>query len=161
MPMRAARLRGERIHGERVARIDGVVARLQKRLRDELENVVRAVAEHDLLGVDAVARRERGLELEAVAVRIAAQIVGRRGDRRAHRGARAARVLVGRELDDLALGEPEFAGELADRLAGQVRRDAPDVLRRERRRGREVNRRCEEAVMRIPNKPLPDTIPTA
>ena len=56
---RAARLRGQRIDDERVARIDGVVARAQERLRRELEHVVAAVAEHDPFRTDAQALRER------------------------------------------------------------------------------------------------------
>ena len=54
---RAARLRGERIDGERMLRVDGLVARLQERQRHELENVVAAVAEHELRRRDAQALR--------------------------------------------------------------------------------------------------------
>jgi hypothetical protein len=58
---RAARLRRERIHRERVLRVHGRQARAEKRERDELEHVVRPVAEHDLRHVDAVALRQREL----------------------------------------------------------------------------------------------------
>ena len=69
--VRAARLRRERIHGEGVARIHGGIAGPQERLRDQLEHVIAAVAEDDLVRGHAVARRERGLERETVAVGIA------------------------------------------------------------------------------------------
>ena len=55
---RAARLRGERIHRERMLRENRLVARAQERLRRELEDVVAAVAEHDLLRRHAEARRQ-------------------------------------------------------------------------------------------------------
>src|SRR6185312_17536445 len=127
---RAARLRGQRIDDETVLRVDRLVARLQERVRDELEDVVAAVAEHDRLGGDAEACGDRRLECEAVAVGIARDLGHRRRHRGRHRGARSARVLVGRELDDRRGIEAELARELVDRLAGDVRRNAPDVRRR-------------------------------
>ncbi len=46
----AARLRGQRVDRERVLREHGLVPRLEERERDELQDVVAAVAEHDLAG---------------------------------------------------------------------------------------------------------------
>ena len=121
--LRAPRVRRERVDGERVLRVDRLVAGRQERLRDELEHVVAAVAEHEALGRDAVALRERRTQREAVAVGIARDVGRRRRDRREHLRARAARVLVRRELDDARRVERKLAGELLDRLAGDVRSD--------------------------------------
>src|SRR5919198_5840726 len=66
---RAARLRRERIDGKGVLRVHRGAARPEECERDELEHVVRAVAENNRGGIDAVALRERALQLEAVAVR--------------------------------------------------------------------------------------------
>ena len=128
---RAARLGGQRVNGERVPRIHRGVAGAQERLSDELEDVVAAVAEHDLVRGDAEARGQRGLEREAVAVRIAGQLLGRCGERASHGRARATGVLVRRELDDALRIEPELACELVDRLARDVARDLAHVLRGE------------------------------
>ena len=83
---RAACLRRERIHRERMLRIDGGASRSEERDRDHLEDVVRAVAEHDAFMRHAIARRERGFQLEAVAVGIAAELRQRGGDRARARG---------------------------------------------------------------------------
>jgi len=128
---RAARLRGKRVDGEAVLREDGGAARPEEGGGDELEHVVRAVAEHDRAHVDAVALRELLLQLEAVAVGIARDLADRRLDRGARARADAARVLVGGELDDRRLLEAHLAGELGDRLAGLVGRDRAHVGRRE------------------------------
>ncbi len=126
---RAPRLHGQRIDGEGVARIDGLIAGPQERLRHQLQDVVGAVAEDDPVGGHAVALRQRGLEREAVAVGVAAELVDCAQDRRPHRRARPARVLVGRELDDVALGQSEFAREVADRFSRNVRRQIAHVGR--------------------------------
>jgi hypothetical protein len=86
-------------------------------MRHELEHVVAAVAEHHLLRVDAEPRGERLLERVCVAVRIARDLGGRLRDRRERARARAARVLVGGELDDAGRLEAELARQLLDRLA--------------------------------------------
>ena len=117
-------------------RVDRAVAGPQERLRHELEHVVGAVAEHDVVGADVETRRERGLERETVAVGIARELVGGVGDRLAHRGPGSARILVGRELDDRRGLEPEFARELVDRLARDVAGDPAHVLGGETRRVR-------------------------
>jgi hypothetical protein len=128
---RAARLRGERIHREAVLREHRRAAGAEEGERDQLKHVVRAVAEHDRARVDAVALRERLLELEAVAVGVARDLADRRLDRGAGARADAARVLVRRELHDRALVQPHLARELGDRLAGLVGRDRAHVRRRE------------------------------
>ena len=131
---RAARLRGERIHRERVLGQHRGAAGSEEGERHQLEHVVRAVAEDDRRRVDAVARRERLLQLEAVAVGVARDPADRRLDRRASPRADAARVLVRGELDDAGFVEPHLARQLGDRLARLVRRDRAHV------RGRQLTR---------------------
>ena len=126
---RAARLRGERIDREAVLREHRRAARPEEGERDQLEHVVRAVAEHDRAHVDVVAPGERLLQLEAVAVRVARDVAERRLDRGARARADAARVLVRGELDDAALVQAHLARELGDRLAGLVGRDRAHVRR--------------------------------
>src|SRR5438067_1606103 len=82
---------------------DRRASRSQEGSRDELEHIIRAVAEHDRRHIDAVTRGERLLQLEAVAVGIARDIGERGVDRRARARADAAWILVGGELDDLRL----------------------------------------------------------
>ena len=97
---RAARLRREGIHRERVLREHRGASRCEEGERHQLEHVVRAVAEHDRVHVDVEARGERGLQLEAVAVRIAADFAERGVDRGTRARTDAERVLVGGQLDD-------------------------------------------------------------
>src|SRR5205823_8945816 len=97
---RAARLRCKRIHGERVLRVDRVVARTKESVRDELQYIVAAIAEYDRLGRYRELRGQRGLQCKRIAVGIACQF-GRRSSNRSKRlRAGSARVLVRRELDD-------------------------------------------------------------
>ncbi len=134
MPVRAARVRGERIHGERVLRVDGGVARLQVRHRRELEDVVAAVAEHELRRRRRRAAAQRVLQVIAVAVRIARD-VGRGGrDRRQDLRAGSARILVRRELHDRRRVEMELARDVLDGLPGHVGREALHVFQGVRER---------------------------
>ena len=154
---RAPRLHGQRIDGEGVARIDGLIAGPQERLRHQLQDIVGAVAEDDPVGGHAVAFRQRGLQREAVAVGVAAEFVDCAQDRRPNRRARPARVLVRCELDDVALGQAEFAREVADRFPRNVRRQIAHVGRRLERwivATFVIGRRAHDT----PNKLLQDTI---
>jgi hypothetical protein len=67
---RPGRLHGDGIDRERVLRVDGFALRREKRLRNQHQHVVRAVAESDALGAAAVFACERLLQLETAAVRI-------------------------------------------------------------------------------------------
>ena len=127
---RAARLRRERIHDERVLRIDCVIARCEERLRDQLEHVVAAVAEHDLFRPHAKSRRQRRLQRKAVAVRIPGDVGGGHRDGGQHLRTRTARIFVRRKLDDRRRVEIQLACDLLDRLAADVGRDRADVFGR-------------------------------
>src|SRR2546428_4581793 len=106
-----------------------MVAGTQKCLCRELEHVVRAVAQHDLFPAHAVTRRERVLQLETVAVRIAGDLRGRRGNRLTHLPAGTAWILIRSEFDDRICRQSVFARELVDGLARHVRCNAADVFR--------------------------------
>src|SRR4029079_12888253 len=99
---------------------------------DELEDVVRAVAQDDLLGRKVEAPRERSLEVEARTVGIARELGGRPRDRRERLGTRPARILVRGELDDRRFVEAELAREVADRLRRRGTRESRDVIRPDR-----------------------------
>ncbi len=90
----AARLSGERVDGERMLRIHRRAPRPEERKRDQLQGVVRAVAEHDRRRVHAVALGQRRFQLEAVAVGVARHLADCRLDGGAGARADAARVLV-------------------------------------------------------------------
>ncbi len=128
---RAARLGGEGVDGERVLRHHRGAARPEEGERDQLEHVVRAVAQDDGRQLDAVAPGERELQLVAVAVGVARDLADRRFDRRARARPDAERVLVRGELDDRLLVEAHLARKLRDRLARLVRRDRAHVGGRE------------------------------
>src|SRR2546425_6316039 len=93
---------------------------------EQLDQLVRAVAEHDMVGRHAVLLGERLAQVEAAAVRVAVEVVERREDRLLHSVGWRQRVLVRRELDRVV--DPELALQLLDRLARLVRRDPEDVF---------------------------------
>src|SRR5262249_10818850 len=103
----------------------------EKRQCGQLEYVVRAVAENDLLHGNAEARGERSLELETVAVGIAGELLRRRGDRGQCLGARTARLLVRGELDDGALVEAELPRHFGNGLPRLVGSDGAYVVGRQ------------------------------
>ena len=80
-------------------------------------------------GPDPVTGGQRLLQLEAVAVRVAGELLQLRLDRLACQGAHAERVFVGRELDDTAFLQPHLSGQLGDRLAWLVRGDGANIRR--------------------------------
>src|SRR5690606_17277981 len=96
----------------------------EERLGDELEDLVGAAAEDELLGTHAELRGEPLAQPEAGAVGIAMHAVERGADRfeRLRRG--AERVLVRGELHDAV--QAELALDLLDRLAGHVGRQRGD-----------------------------------
>ncbi len=59
-PGRAGGLDGDRIHRERVLRVDGFEAGLQEGFGQQHQQIVGAIAERDLRDVDAEFRREPG-----------------------------------------------------------------------------------------------------
>ena len=125
---RPTRLNRQRINGKGVLGVNGVIARTEEGLRRQLEHVVGTVAEHYLLARGTQPRRERSLEREAVAIRIARDVGGGGGDRRPHPRTGPARIFVRGELDDRGLGNPVFARQLIDRLARDIRRDAAHIF---------------------------------
>src|SRR6266704_7210519 len=103
----------------------------EKHSRRHLQEVVRAVADDDAFLRNAVAARERRLQLEGVAVGITPDLGEHFLDRRLRLRRYAERILVRGELDDFFFVQPHLAGELRDRLARQIRRDGANVGRRQ------------------------------
>ena len=75
--------RVDRVARERRPAADDLVAGLERRLRDRVDEAVRARAERDLLEADAVALGERGAQRVGAAVRVAVELRDRPLDRRA------------------------------------------------------------------------------
>ena len=96
-----------------------LVGGLAGREHELVEQVVRAVAERELL-LDATPSRadERAPQRETAGVGIEVELRQRRRQRRERARRRAERVLVRRDLD--RPGDPELALELLDRLTGLV-----------------------------------------
>ena len=103
----------------------------QESVGDQLENVVGAVAEDNLIPLNAISRAEHTFELVATAIGIAGNLANGVFDGLPHFRTRASRILVRRELDDVCFHEPILASKLANRLAGHVGREAADVFWRE------------------------------
>ena len=102
-------------------------------MRDELQDIVAAIAEHDRLRRYRELRSKRALERKRIAVGIACQFsrCSRNRSKRLRTG--SARILVRRELDDRRWIEIVFTRQFLDRLAWHVTRNLANVFRRERR----------------------------
>ena len=120
------RLDDHRVHDEGRVRDDRLVAGPEERADEQLDQLVRAVAEHDLVGRRSVFLGERLPQIEAAAVRVPVEVVERGEDRPLHAVGRRQRVLVRRELDRVV--DAQLALQLLDRLARLVRRDPEDVF---------------------------------
>ena len=147
---------------EGVLRDHRVVAGPEQRARDELDDLDRAVPGQDLLDRHAEVARERLPQLGRLGVRVAVDLPERPRARPRRPSARAERVLVRSQLDDVA--QAQLALHLADRLARlealepcEVRREheaggAGGAHRRPPRRGPDPRRssgpRCRAARLR-------------
>ena len=122
----ARRLDDQAVDDERLVRQHRLVAGAEKAPHDEFQELVRAVADEDILRRDAVACGEPLRQMERGPVGVAMNVRQRGGQRgeRARRG--PERILVGRELDGAA--DAELALELLDGLPRRVRGQAPHPL---------------------------------
>ena len=115
------------IDREAVLRHDHLRAGRYQRVADELDDLVRAVAEDEVGGRHAEFGGELLLQVEGVAVRIEVHL----GQRLAHGGQgqprRAQRVFVGGQLDDVVGGQAEFARDFLDGAAGLIHRHGLEV----------------------------------
>ena len=125
----AGRLHHQPIDHERLVGHHRLIAHADEGADDELDDLVRAVADDDLVGGHAQALRQAALQVEGRAVRVAVQVPERGRDRGQRLGRRTERVLVGGELDGAV--DPEVALELLDRHARRIRRERPDPFRDE------------------------------
>src|SRR5262249_51711199 len=115
---------------KRWMRYHRLVARAQEGAHQELDELVRAVAEHDLIWHDAVLLGQRLSEVEAAAVRVPVERIQRVDDGLLDAVGRRQRAFVRRALDRVVYHELPL--ELLDRLARLVRSDAQNVFVRER-----------------------------
>jgi hypothetical protein len=104
-----------RVRLERGHRHDDLVAGLEGGERQEADELVGAVADHELGGGDAEPPAQRGAQRDAAAVRVEVRARGLAPDRLDHAGRRPQRVLVGRQAHQL--GEAELAHQRLERLA--------------------------------------------
>ena len=108
----------DRVARERGPAADDLVARLEHRLAEAVDDPVRSGSGRDLLEAQVEPLRERGAEPVRAAVGVAVELSGAALDRLARLRERAERPLVGGELDHAL--EPELALNLLDGLARLV-----------------------------------------
>ena len=118
-------LGGQRIHREGMLRVHRAGVGPQEGAGCKLEDVVRAIAEHDLIALHPEARGQGRLQAIAIAVGIQGQgfqhvVHGLQGVR-----TDAERILVGGQLDDLR--EAQLTLQLGSGLTRLVRGDGADV----------------------------------
>src|SRR5690606_28850541 len=97
-----------------------VTARRQPAAGDQVDDVVGAIAQGDLFGLQAEALGQLGLQPEAAAVGIAGQLGQLAANGLQYPGVRAQRILVAGQLDDPRRLDAQLARQLVDRLAGDV-----------------------------------------
>ena len=130
-PACPGRLHRQGVNRERVLRVDRLATGAEKNACGKLKHVIRAVAEDDAGFFHTVVAGQRSLELETVAVGIARELGKDCPDRLLCQGTHAERVLVGSELDDARLLEPQLARELRDRFARLIGRNLTDIAGRQ------------------------------
>ncbi len=119
------RQRGQRIHGKGMLGEDGGAPRRQEDAGDQVEHIIRAVAQNDLILGNATPFGHLGDEVELVRVALdpADGFLDGLPGLRAH----AQRVLVGGQLDDAIDRNAHLAGQFGDRLAWLVRGNGANV----------------------------------
>ena len=129
VPVRAPR--HERIERIRRPRRDELVARLEQRGRRRGEQLGGAVADHDLVGVDAVALRQLGAQRARVRVDVAVQPAARgerdRVDDEVVRQPGPGRPREVERVDPLELARAALVGLLAQLLADLLGRQALEL----------------------------------
>jgi len=118
--IRAEKLGHELVHGEGVTSHHHLVTRAEKGMADELDDLVGAVAEHDVFPHDSESLRDGTAQFISSAIRIEVGALQRASHRLERLGRWAEGVLVGGELDDLLLAQAEIAGQLLNRFARLV-----------------------------------------
>jgi hypothetical protein len=114
----ARRRRADREHGESILRIHDRGLRIRKALRDQHQQLMRAVAERDLRRLDVEVCGKCALERAALGIRIAVDVGQRRGDRRGGRAAGAERGFVGAEFDEPLAVFPAQRRQVMARVVG-------------------------------------------
>src|ERR1044072_2174409 len=101
---------------------------LQQRLKRMGQNLIRAVADENLLGRNIVVRRDRLAQHGRARIGIEANTLARGGNRRQYARRRRVWILVGIELDDATM-LPLFAGHVGRQAFDDRTPEAPNVLR--------------------------------
>ena len=112
----------DRVDRKRVLAEHRIQARRQVSARDQLQNVIGAIAQGHLIQLDAALLGQQGLERETVAVRVAGQLRERIADGCQRLGAGAQRVFVACQFDDAGRIEVQLARQFVHGLARNVRR---------------------------------------
>ena len=118
----------QRVNSKGVLRKYRRPARSKKNTGDQIEDIVRAVAEHDALYAEPGVIGERFFQVKIVG--IALQRPGRLFQRRLGLRAHAQWILVGSKLDDLGYRNTHLAGQLGDRLTRQIGRNGTNIGQR-------------------------------
>ena len=127
--LRPTRLRCKRINGEGVLREYRRPARCEKRASQHFQQIIRAVAHHDLRRIDAEFAGYRRLQVKRIAIGVARQIRDFPLNRRARQWRNSHRVFIGGELDDLGFVKAVLARNLGNGLARLIRRDSAHIGR--------------------------------
>ena len=116
--------RVDRVARERRPAADDLIAGVEYRLAEAVDEPVRTGTDGDLLEAQVEPFRERRAQAIGAAVGVAVQLVGATLDRLARPRERPERPFVRRQLDDAL--EPELALDLLDRLPRLVRDEVVD-----------------------------------
>ncbi len=112
----------DRVDRKRVLAEHGVETWCQVGARHQLENVVGAIAQRDLVQLDTTALGQQAFQSEPIAIGVTGQLGQFVTDRRQCLGARAQRVFVARQLDDAGRIQVQLAGQFVHGFARNVRR---------------------------------------
>ena len=97
-------------------------------MRDQLQNVVAAIAQGNGVLGQTKLLGNRLLQLKAVAIGVATQILAGIEHGLPGLGAHAKWILIRSQLDDLVFTKAKPTGNLTDRSAALIRRDGANVI---------------------------------
>src|SRR5690606_25171318 len=119
---RTYRLGTNRIGREGMGAEDRIAARRQPAPCNQIDDVVGAVTQSDLLRPETETLGQLGLELKTAAIGVAAQLGQLGSNRFKHAGIGAQRILVAGKLDDPRRVDTQLAGQFINRFSGDVGR---------------------------------------
>ena len=125
----AAGLGNQRVDGKGILGKHHAVARAQEGPGNQFQQVIGAVAQHDLLRYRAKAAADGRFYVKTVAIRVAGNVVQCCDQCRLDPGGQTLRVFIRGKLDDTGRIEVQLTGQLTDRFAWLVGGDGPDMGR--------------------------------